>query len=110
MTHANPFRTALKLIGILGLVVGAVLLLIGAAAYSTALTELEQFGSPLDPARWAGLVSAGSWLGGIGVAALLLWLAVSSIGWDSTIERPDRGQALTPEEISALLQRKADRG
>ena len=93
MTPANPFRTALKLIGIVGLSLAALFLLIGAGASN------------------AAVVGLGGWLAGIGIAGLLLWLVVSSIGWDATIERPARAQTtLSPEDIQALLARKAERG
>ncbi|CAN5154700.1 hypothetical protein BH11ACT5_BH11ACT5_27950 [soil metagenome] len=109
MTPANPFRSALKAIGIVGLVLGALLLLIGAGVFNAAVTNVQLYGGTLDATSWAVLVGAGSWAGGIGAAALLLWLVVSSIGWDAALEPPAR-TTLTPEEITEHLARKAERG
>lgn len=56
MTPNNPYRTALLVIGVIAIVLGLLLWLL----------TLTSLGAPVV---------------GVGVAALLLWLVVSALGW-----------------------------
>jgi len=111
MTPANPYRTALKLVGILGLSIGALLLLIGTAIQNTANQQYLQYGNLPDPLAWDPVLGAGSWLGGLGLAALLLWLVVSSIGWNAAlapvVDDSEEARARPLEEVRAELARRA---